>query len=236
MATSGVTSFNMSLTDLVQAALRICQSYGLQDTIPAAEITNTTQALNVVLKKLSMQGLYLWAVQELTFTLTSGQYVYQLGAATGASSPIRPLRITDAYLRNLTTMTDVSLTIESRYDYDLLGSKTSPGVPNQLYYDPQIGTGQVVLYNVPNDGTHELHLVVQRQLQDMINTTDNPDIPQEGLQMLKWSLADEISLEQGCNPALCDRIAQRAKQYQDEFANWQQEYVSVYFTPSQRSL
>lgn len=228
MSTSGTTVFTITRDELVQAALRLLQVYGIGDTIPPQVITDASQALNIWVKALCMKGLFLWCVQEINVPMVAGQASYSIGPL---SNQPRPLRILDAYIR-YATGNDVSLTITSRYDYDTLGLKTAQGIPNQLFYDPQLNNGVVTFYNVPFASTDTVHLVIQRQVQDFNLATDNPDFPQEAIQMLKWGLADEIGLEQGARLEVRQEVALRAKRYMNEFADFQQEQASVFFTPA----
>ena len=228
MATSGTYTFTVTRDQLIEAALRALQVYGIGDAIPAQVITDCAQALNIWCKALAQRGLFLWCVQDLTVPMVAAQPTYSIGPLSGQP---RPLRILDAYLRNNATGNDVSLTITSRYDYDTLGLKAAQGIPNQLFYDPQLNNGVVTLYNVPIDTGSTLHIVAQRQIQDFNLATENPDFPQEAFQMLKWGLADEIGMEQGARDAVLDRVYAKAKQYMEEFIDAQQEQASVFFTP-----
>lgn len=227
MATSGTYAFTVNRDQLIEAALRALQVYGLGDTIPPQAITNCAQALNIWCKSLVKKGLFLWCVQDLTVPMVAAQGTYNVGPLSGQP---RPLRILDAYLRD-STGNDVSLTITSRYDYDTLGLKSAQGIPNQLFYDPQLNNGIITLYNVPIAAGSTLHIVAQRQIQDFNLATDNPDFPQEAFQMLKWGLADEIGMEQGARDVVLDRVHAKARQYMEEFTDWQQEAASVFFTP-----
>jgi len=231
MATSGTYSFTVTRDDIIAASLRLIEVYGEGDVITPAAITNCAQALNIWTKSLCTKGLFLWCVQDLAVPMVAGQAAYSIGLLSGQP---RPLRILAAYLRD-TTGNDVVLTITSRYDYVELGQKAAQGIPNQLYYDPQLSNGIVTLYNVPSSSTYTLHLVIQRQIQDFNLATDNPDLPQEAYQMLKWGLANEIAPEYGVRDSLLDRVERRAVAYLNEFADSQQEQVSVFFTPSERT-
>lgn len=231
MASSGTYSFTMTRDDIIAAALRLTGSFSSQDTIPTEDISDCAQALNILAKELATAGLPLWCVQDLAVPMVVGQNSYNLSAATGQTLPIR---ILDLYLRG-PQGNDVSIQVTSRYDYDTLGDKTSPGIPNQAYYDPQLGAGSIVLYNVPADNTHTLHVVYQRQVQDFNLATDNPDFPQEAFRMLKWCLADEIALDYQTPADIRQEIGARAKLYRDGFMAFEQEQTSVYFTPAERS-
>lgn len=231
MATSGTTSFTVTRDQLITASLRLIGAFGEADVIPSSDIDNCAQSLNILAKELAIDGLPLWCVVDLAVPMVAGQASYNLSTISGTTLP---LRILFAYIRDATG-NDVSLQITSRYDYDTLGDKASPGVPNQCYYDPQLGAGSLVLYNVPQDNTHTVHVVIQRQIQDFNLATDNPDFPQEAFRMLKWVLADEIALEYQTPADIRAEVAAKAKYYRDRFFDSTQEQTSVYFTPSERA-
>jgi len=229
MATSGSYDFTINRDDLITAALRVLQVYGIGDTIPPEVMSSCAQSLNIFCKALVLDGLFLWCVQDLAIPMVAAQNQYQIGPLINQP---RPLRILDAYLRTNASQSDVSLTITSRYDYDTLGMKQAQGIPNQLYYDPQLGNGIVTLYNVPFDSSTTMHVVIQRPVQDFDLATDNPDFPQEAFQMLKWGLADEIGMDQGARDNVLDRVAMKAREYRKTFVDSQQEQASVFFTPN----
>ena len=233
MATSGTYSFTVTRDDLIAGALRVLQVYGVNDPIPAEVTTAVAWDLNVWVKSRAMSAMFLWCVQDISVPMVAAQSAYKIGPL---SNQPRPMRILDAYLRS-PTGNDVALTITSRYDYDTLGQKAAQGIPNQLFYDPQLGNGVVTLYNVPVDASYTLHLVIQRQIQDFNLASDNPDFPQEAYQFLKWGLAAEIGLEQSANPAILDRVEAKALSYRKEFEDFQQaQEASVFFTPTQRRM
>ncbi len=231
MATSGTYSFTMSRDDIIGAALRLTGSFGEGDVIPPDDITNCAQALNILAKELALEGLPLWCVVDLAVPLVAGQASYNLSQISGVNLP---LRILDAYIRD-STGNDTTLIIVSRYDWDTLGQKFQPGVPNQCWYDPQLGAGSLTLYDVPADATQTVHVVIQRQIQDFNLSTDNPDFPQEAFRLLKWCLADEIALEYQATPDVRKEINVKAVGYKDKFFSSDQEQASIYFTPSERA-
>lgn len=230
MASSGTYGFTMSRDDIIGAALRLTGAFGDQDVIPASDISNCAQALNILAKELSNEGLPLWCVVDFPISLVAGQALYNFSQLSGQP---RPLRILDMYLRSATG-NDVSIALVSRYDWNTLGSKFSPGVPNQAFYDAYLGEATITLYDVPDDSTRTLHVVYQRQIQDFNLATDNPDFPQEAFRLLKWCLADEIALEYQAKGEVRNEINQRALSYKNKFFGMEQEQVSVYFTPSER--
>ena len=232
MATSGLYSSAMSRDDIIKAALRLTTRYSADDVIPAEEFVFCGQALNMLCKEMVTEFLPLWCVQEIAIPLIAGQGSYNLSTASGTN---RPLRVLDCFIRN-GQGSDRSIEMVSRYDQNLLGQKQSPGQPNQAYYDPQLGAAMIVLYNVPADALSTLHVVIQRQVQDFNLGTDNPDFPQEAFRLLKWTLADEISLEYSTPRDIRQEIGMKASGFRQKFADAAQEQVSVTFTPSGRML
>ena len=234
MSVSGTYSFSVTANDICLAALRGLHVYGPTDTVPATDITYMMQALNIVVKSLAAKGVMVWTMQDLAVPTVANQATYYIGP-TGPDliTPSRPMRILDAYMKNPTN-NDVQIKIVSRFDYDLLGIKNQTGVPNQMIYDPQFPNGIVTLYNVPADNTYTLHIIAQRQLMDFNATTDNPDFPQESYQMLKWLLMDEVALEYEASALTIKIVAAKALQYQKENTDFEQEEVSMTFSPSSR--
>lgn len=296
MATSGTTSFALSRDDLIGGALRLCKAFGPNDPIPAEDILTCAQALNIITKELALEGLPLWCLQEVAIATVQDQASYNVSTATGSTLP---LRVMDVFVR--TSGQDVQLVSQTRWDDDLLGTKSAEGTPNQYYYNPQLGAGTIVVRPVPTIGAatfmgtiaattltvqstttgtiaaglvlsgvgvtvgttiiaqlttttwsvsisqtvavsvamataspSTLQVVVQRQLQDFNLAADNPDFPQEAFRLLKWTLADEISLEYHCPAETRREINQKAFSYKDKFFASQQEQTSLYFTPSER--
>lgn len=237
MATSGTNTFIVTRDDIINAALRGLHVYGPTDTVPPADITYCAQALNIICKSLTTKGALIWTVGETLVPTVANNASYQIGpSATGTGAvvtPYRPMRVLSAYLRDANG-NDIDVKVESRFDYNLLGNKTTSGQPNQLFYDPQFPNGIVTLYNVPADALSTLHLIVQRQVQDFNLSTDNPDFPQEFYQPLKWLLMDEVALEYEATPLTLKLVAAKAQQYLNEVVAFEQEDVSITFSPNQR--
>ena len=228
---SGVYTFGMTANDLVNAALRQTGRFGAGDAIPAGDLTNCLQALNIIIKAVVKNQKPLWCVQRVAVPLVVGQQSYNLSTITGTP---KPLRVLAAYIRDAAG-NDTALTLSARDDYNNLGQKSAKGIPNQAYYDPQLGAGMLYLYDVPVDAAHTVYLDVQRPVQDFNLLTDNPDFPQEAFLMLKWMLADEIALEYLTPADIRQDIALKAARAHEGFFANERDDVSTFFTPSSRS-
>jgi hypothetical protein len=236
---SGTYNFRMSAGDICNEVLMKTGTYGPQDTPEPADETYCLRALNMICKDLAIDGGPLWCIEEVVIQQQVGVRSYDL--STLMQMPLPP-RILQAFLRTINTVTptgysDVTMSIVSRSDFNTLGSKFTPGIPNQLWYDPQLDGGIVTLYNVPNDTIHEVHLIVQRQIQDVNLLTDNPDFPQEAARMLVWALLDEVSLTYRMPPDERKEANAKAVAFKERFFDgpWVQEQASVMFTPSERT-
>lgn len=230
MATSGTTIFTMTRDEIIQASLRLTTRFSADDAVPPGDMANCAQALNLLVKTMVKKFLPLWCVQDVIIPMVTGQKEYNLSTASGTTLP---LRVLDCFMRNAQGA-DRAIQVVSRYDQNNLGLKSSPGEPNQVFYDPQLTGGILTLYAVPTHSTDSLHVIIQRQVQDFNLATDNPDFPQEALQMLKWGLADEIALEYSTPRDVRLEIMSKAKQYREDFADEAMEQVSVSFAPSAR--
>jgi hypothetical protein len=234
MSTSGTYSFTVTRDTIINAALRALGVLGAADTATATDIKNCSEALNLIIKNLSIEGAELWAIDEIQVPLVAGVSSYTIGPTGSVYSPYRPLRLIDScYIRDAQG-NDVPLQIISRQEYNQLGQKTSLGIVNQIFYDPQIPDGVLYVFNTPVDSTRTIHLVVQRPIQDVSSGTDNFDLPQEWFLPLKWMLAEEICSEYGASQAKTQLAISKAAFYRERLPNWSQEEASVMFVPDPR--
>lgn len=228
--TSGTYNFGMSADDLVQAALRQTGRYSMGDAIPAEAKSNTLQSLNIIVKAMVKNQKPLWCLQRVAVPMIAGSNPYNLSAITGQT---RPLRVVFAFIRDAVG-NDTEVSLVARSDYASLGQKSTQAVPNQAYYDPQLGAGMLYVYDVPATSTYTLYVDIQRQIQDFNLLTDNPDFPQEAFHMLKWALADEIALEYLTPADMRETISVKAARSYESFFAEEREDVSTFFTPTQR--
>lgn len=99
----------------------------------------------------------------------------------------RPMKVLEARIN--TGDAEIPVDVIARRDYNDLTVKTTQGLINQVYFDPQIGTAKLKVWPETDNETNILILEVQRTLHDLDNDTDNPDIPQEWFLALAYNLA-----------------------------------------------
>lgn len=230
MSTSNSYSFTVSASDIVNAALRTLQVIDQQATANSYDLTFGIQALNLLLKSFATQGLPLWAIEWIQVPMVASQTSYTIGPGGNVNLSYRPTRLFSAFLRTTSSNTDVTLLVISRQEYEILGSKLDTSIPNQVYYDNQLALPVAYFFNVPVDNSTVAWLSMQRPLQDIVNTTDNFDVPQEWFMFLKWALAEELLLEYSVPSSVSQLVLRQAERYREQAFNMSQEEASVYFS------
>ncbi|CAB4240578.1 hypothetical protein UFOVP38_15 [uncultured Caudovirales phage] len=220
------------------------------DTPNAESTANAAMTLNLLIKQLSTDGLKLWKVSEVIVPLTSGKTSYILG---GSSSDLmydtqaptvaitdKPLKCIQGFYRNNQSSppVDTPVLLVSKQEYNVLGSKFSTGTANTIFYDVKKANGILYVYLTPDANAQtnlELHLVVQLPLNDLTAATGTPDFPNEWMNCLVWSLADELALQYGVPMNSRQEIAQRAAAYKEKLSDWDVEAASTFFSVDFRS-
>lgn len=203
MTTSGVSSFDSVRDEIVFGALRMVGAYASTDKPRPEQVQDAIVSLNMILKSWQSEG-FLWLKEYFQMPLVAGQYIYPLGpAGTAEYWPAltvtidRPTRVWNLKKKDSTGM-EIPINVISRQEYTDLPNKTTPGVVNQYYYDPQLVNGNLYVWPAPQTGvTDVIWGTCDRHIQDMINDTDTYDVPQEWLRIVKIGLAREIAPEYG---------------------------------------
>jgi hypothetical protein len=236
MATSNSTNFATSRDNLIKGALRLVGGIGQGETPTTDQTSEAADTLNMMIKGFMGYGMPLWAVKRTNVTLVAATKSYSIGLSATVNTP-KPLKIYQAYRHNNTTNIDVPLQIVSRQEYEQLSGKTSSGPPNQVYYEPLLSTGTLYVYPAPDSSTatnEVITIVYQRPFEDFDAAGDEPDFPQEWYEVIKYGLAVRLAGEYGL-----ERFSRKA--LKDEFEKllelaqgFNQEEVSIYFSPDQR--
>ena len=143
MATSGTTTFNLDLSDIMEEAYELC---GL--TMRSGyDYRTARRALNLIFLEWQNKGLNLWKIEQATQALTAGTSSY--AAETSA------LEIVDAFLRtdsgNTDKQFDQQLTRISRTEYNHQAKKLLQSKPTQFFADKGTSGINIVLWATPDD-------------------------------------------------------------------------------------
>ena len=159
-------AYTQSRNKVIEGALRVLGVIGAGETPTPEDYDNCSQALNLYIKQLQTKGMPLWKVEDLQVPMAIGQNTYALGP-TGDVICTRPLRVVMAFIRNPQNQ-DTTLMCISRQEYMQQGYKPSQGIPNQVYYDPQLNNGVLYVYDTPSATGYTIHLQVQMPVDDIL--------------------------------------------------------------------
>lgn len=236
MPTSGSTSFNPVRDTIIKGALRLVNAYASTGSPQPEQMQDALESLNILLKSWQVEGA-LWLKQYATLTCVSGKAKYTIPGAETVSDETsaqiaRPTRISN--LTRRTTLTGADIPMDdgrpmARSDYAALPNKDASGVPLRAYYDPQLVTGALYLWPVPDSNTIQIKFTCDRPIQDMLSDTDTFDVPQEQIRRIKYALALEIAPEYAMPAGDYDRLNQRYKEISEALSDYDQEPTGTQF-------
>ena len=237
------TNFTVTTQQIIDSALRIIGVEGLTQTMEPQWYTNASLYLNMMIKSWMAKGVTLFKIKELIVTLQSNVNNYQLGPSALYITDINNVAVTDRpqkvvdqgnFVRIVSTNSDTPITLLGRDEYETYGVKTSQGVVNSIFYDPQEINGVLFVYPAPADTTRVLHIFVQMPYTDINNLTDNFDFPQEWYNALRWGLAREMMAEVGVDQQTESRIERHYAESITDVFNYSVDEATVYFTYDSR--
>lgn len=241
MATSGTTTFSVTRNQIIEASLRLLGVLEEGATPSASTIENASLVLNMMLKDWMTDGIKLWTVNELVVPLVVNQNTYSIGPA-GTNNIVndKPLRVIQAFLRNFSVSppVDLPMSILSEQEYNILGSKSSTGTVNSVFYKPYVTNGILKVFLTPNSSTattYELHITYQRPIQDITKANETFDFPSEWYQCLRWGLAAELAADFGLPNEKIIGVLTRAADYKQRLTAWDVENTSTFFQPDIRA-
>lgn len=241
MAVSGTTNFTVSRDDVIKAAMRGLSVLEESASPTADSITNASMSLNLIIKNWQKEGIKLWTISEIAIPLSANKLSYSIGPAITTSdfTSDKPMKVMQSFLRNnqVTPPIDIPMQVISRQEYNMLGSKSSVGLINSVYYQPLATNGIITVFMNPDSTTsanYVLYLTVQRQLMDVNVGSDNFDFPSEWFLALKWALMSEMSSDY--DKTIQDRTYydQKALYFKTEVQDSDFEDVAVRFVPDMR--
>ena len=221
MATSGTTTFDLNIDDIIQEAYERC---GVR-TNSGYDLKSARRSLNILFSEWGNRGVHLWKVELQEQLLTAGTATY--------NAPSNANDVLEAYISTTTSTTsstnDVSLTKISRSEYAALPNKGNQGQPSQYYVDRQT-TPQITLYQTPDASTYTyLKYYYLKRIEDAGAYTNQADVVFRFIPCMVAGLAYYLSMKRA--PSL---VQQNKLLYEDELQRALTEdgqRTSVYITP-----
>jgi len=225
MATSGTTTFNLDISDIMEEAYDLC---GLE-LRSGYSYRGAKRALNLVFLEWQNKGLNLWTVEQGSATLVAGTSSYTAESST--------LDIVDVSIRtnagNINDQFDQRLNRISRTEYNHQASKLTQSKPTQFYVDKDNDSVKIVLWATPDSAeTYTLIYDYVKRIEDVGTVaSNNADVPTRYLPCLTYALAYNLACK---SPEAIQRvpmIRQRYMELWDEVSDADREKAAVRFVP-----
>jgi hypothetical protein len=187
MATSGTTSFDLSIDDIVEEAYERC---GIQ-TNAGYDLRKARNSLNILFSEWGNRGIHLWKTELQSQLLTAGTATYTTPSSTND--------VLEAYVSTAaassTSTTDLTLSKIDRSTYAALPNKGSQGTPSQYYVNRQ-KTPTITLYLTPDATTYTyLKYYTLKRIEDAGAYTNNADLPFRFIPCMISGLAFYLSMK-----------------------------------------
>jgi hypothetical protein len=221
MATSGTTSFDLDIDDIIEEAYERC---GVR-TNSGYNIKSARRSLNILFSEWGNRGVHLWKVVLKEQLLTAGTATY--------NTPQDCSDVLEAYVSTAQTITqttnDISLDKIDRSAYAALPNKGQQGQPSQYYVDRQTNP-KISLYLTPDCAQYiYLKYYYISRIQDAGAYNDQANVPYRFLPCMISGLA--YYLGQKVAP---DRVQGLKLIYEDELQRALEEdsqRTSSYISP-----
>lgn len=131
MSTSGTSSFNLDLNNIVEEAFERC---GLE-LRTGYDLKTARRSMNLLCMEWSNRGINLWTVEQQVIPMVTGQPIYPL--------PVDTVDILDAVIRrnngSTSNQIDINVSRIAEPTYMSIPNKLATGQPIQMYVNRQTG-------------------------------------------------------------------------------------------------
>jgi len=227
MATSGTTSFNLDLTELVEEAFERAGS----EMRSGYDLKTARRSLNLMFTEWANRGINMWTIESGEISLVAGTGQYDLPADT--------VDLIEHVIRTGSgnTQADLSCSRISVSTYASLPNKLVTGRPIQVYIDRVAPIPNINVWPVP-DGTQTYTLVYWRlrRIQDAGGGVNTMDVPFRFLNCMVAGLAFMLAMKV---PSGMDRLGVLKQQYDEAWdlaATEDRDKSSIRFVPRYMSV
>jgi hypothetical protein len=215
MTTSGTSTFNLDLNDIVEEAFERCGA----ELRTGYDLRTARRSLNLLTIEWANRGINLWTIEQGSIPMVQGQIVYNL--------PVDTIDLLEHVVRTQTgqQQTDITINRISIDTYSTIPNKNAQGRPIQVWINRQSGAQNPSGVQAPNinvwpapDQNNYYTFVYWRlrRLQDAGDGVTTQDIPFRFLPCMVAGLAYHLSLK---IPGALERSMSLKAQYEEL---WQQ--------------
>lgn len=226
MTTSGTTTFNLDLSELVEEAFERCGA----ELRTGYDLKTARRSLNLLFADWANRGINLWTVDTGSITLVQGTATYDLPADT--------VDLMEHVIRtgagNVSTQADLTITRISVSTYSSIPNKLTQARPIQIYINRQAPIPNVTVWPTP-DGSQSYQLIYWylRRLQDAGDGSNTMDVPFRFIPCMVAGLAYYLSMKV---PNALDRMQVLKAQYDEAWdlaSTEDREKAAIRFVPRQ---
>jgi hypothetical protein len=223
MTTSGVTTFNPDLTEIIEEAFERCGG----EMRTGYDMRTARRSLNLMFTDWANRGVNMWTMEQGQQILTPGTATYNLPADT--------VDLLDHVIRtgagNVSTQADLTITRISEPTYATIPNKLTQARPIQIWIE-RLNTPRFTVWPVP-DNTQQYILVYWRlrRIQDAGNGVNTMDMPFRFYNAMVAGLSYYMGMK---IPGAIDRLQVLKAQYDEawELASGEdREKAAVRFVP-----
>ena len=203
MTTSGTTTFNLDLTDLVEEAFERAGS----EMRSGYDLRTARRSLNLMFTDWANRGINMWTIEQDEIALTPNVGTYNLPSDT--------VDLIEHVIRtgSGTSQADLSVSRISVSTYASIPNKLATGRPIQVYIDRVSPTPTVNMWPVPDTAqTYTLVYWRLRRIQDAGTGANTMDVPFRFLNCMVAGLAYMISIKV---PGGLERVTLLKQQYDE---------------------
>ena len=197
MATSGTTTFDLSVDEIIEEAYERC---GIE-LRTGYDLETARRSLNLMIAEWANRGLNQWLIVKNNFTVTEGTNYVDLGTDD--------IDITSAVIQR--DNTDFQLERISRSDFLYTPEKADKAKPTQFFLERHI-TPRIYLYPTPENSTDVVYYYALTRMQDVGDYTNTMETVFRFLPCMTAGLAYYIAIKRAP-----DRVQMLKQIYDEEF-------------------
>ena len=197
MATSGTTTFDLSVDEIIEEAYERC---GIE-LRTGYDLETARRSLNLMIAEAANSGLNQWLIVKNNFTVTEGTNYVDLGTDV--------IDITSAVIQR--DNTDFQLERISRSDFLYTPEKADKAKPTQFFLERHI-TPRIYLYPTPENSTDVVYYYALTRMQDVGDYTNTMETVFRFLPCMTAGLAYYIAIKRAP-----DRVQLLKQIYDEEF-------------------
>ena len=188
MTTSGTTTFNLDLTDLVEEAFERAGA----EMRTGYDLKTARRSLNLMFADWANRGVNMWTIEQGAIPLVAGTATYDLPSDTVDLMEF----VVRTNAGNTSTQSDLTMSRISVSTYSSIPSKLSQGRPTQAWIDRQAATPTVTLWPVPDAAqTYQFVYWRLKRIDDAGNGVNTMDVPFRFLPCMTAGLAYYLALK-----------------------------------------